>query len=97
MRKVALRGPLTQNTTRIVVTGLMTGGQAEHAVQELPTIMDQHYKGKVRNTMTATLPEHMIAGNGYSTAKKSDMHQNPRPDYSSRLCSLGGHIRLFVH
>ena len=42
-----------QNTTRIVVAGLMTARQAEYAVQELLTIMEQHYKGKVGKEMAA--------------------------------------------
>ena len=64
---------MMQNTTRIVVVGLMTDGQAEHAVQELLTkygIMEQDYKRKVRREMNATLTEHMNAGNEYNTAKK---------------------------
>ena len=59
---------MMQNTTRIVVVGLMTDGQAEHAVQELLTkygIMEQDYKRKVRREMNATLTEHMNAGNEY--------------------------------
>ena len=32
-----------------------------------------------------------------SSTLLSHLHQNPRPDYSSRLCSLGGHIHLFVY
>ena len=42
-----------QNTTGIVVAGLMTARQAEYAVQELLTIMEQHYKGKVGKEMAA--------------------------------------------
>ena len=31
------------------------------------------------------------------TRVRSGVHQNPRPGYFSRLCSLGEHIRLCVH
>ena len=64
-----LCNPLMQNTTRIIKAGLMTEGQAEHAVRELLTIMEQYYEGKVGKEMTSTLTEHMEAGNEYSSAE----------------------------
>ena len=57
--------PLMQNEKRIVASGLMTNGQAKHAVQDLLTIMEQHYEGRVGKEMIATLTEHMNAGNEY--------------------------------
>ena len=61
--------PLMQNEKRIVASGLITNGQAKHVVQDLLTIMEQHYEGRVGKEMTATLTEHMNAGNEYSTAE----------------------------
>ena len=61
--------PLMQNEKRIVASGLIINGQAKHVVQDLLTIMEQHYEGRVGKEMTATLTEHMNAGNEYSTAE----------------------------
>ena len=57
--------PLMQNEKRIVASGLMTNGQAKHAVQDLLTITEQHYEGRVGKEMAAALTEHMNAGNEY--------------------------------
>ena len=40
-------------------------------MQDLLTVMEQHYERKVGKEMTATLTEQMNAGNEYSTAKDS--------------------------